>query len=153
MDKEPQEPSGKTELSEESDRLRVADYGEIAFVAVAEGRGRAAVETSLDGARHVASLLHGDRCRARGGKEVLALLVEGLEGDGLVFEHDGDRVPDRVEKLAVFSQEPGVDLFLDRLAAPVLHAARRDLLVDAVDRLAFEKCDGLLGLWSTENFE
>ena len=34
----------------------------------------------------------------------LALLVESLEGDGFVFEHDGDRVPDRVEKLAVFSQ-------------------------------------------------
>jgi len=59
MDK--QEPSGialKTELSEESDRLRAADYSEIASLAVAEGRERAAVETSLDGARHVATLLH-----------------------------------------------------------------------------------------------
>jgi len=79
--------------------------------------------------------------------------VEILERDRLVLEHDRDGIAYGVDVLPVLPEKAGFDLLVDLLSPAVRNAAGLDLGVDAVDDLALDEHDRLLGLGTAENLE
>ena len=91
--------------------------------------------------------------RSRRGIIVLPSASETLELDGLVDEHDGDVVPDRVEDVAVFPNDTSVDRILYRLASPVRKLTRLDGPIDPVQQLLGGGGHRLLGLGTHQDLQ
>jgi hypothetical protein len=79
--------------------------------------------------------------------------VELFERQCLVLEHDRDRIADGIDVLPVLAEEPGLDLLFDLHSSAVLDRARLDTGVDALDDLALDENDRLLGLGTAEDLE
>src|SRR3990172_1549650 len=88
-----------------------------------------------------------------GRRQASAFAVELLEKDGLVLEHDGDRLANGVEVLPVLAEDPSVDLLFHRLSPAVFDRSRLDRRIHAIDDLALDESDRLFGLGTAENLE
>ena len=73
--------------------------------------------------------------------------------NGLVDEHDGDLVADRVEVFGVGSEEGGVEGLGDVFASAILQLGGGDFLVEGSDDFGGGEGEGLVGFRTAEDLE